>query len=132
MTSLPASFQANACRRLPPALALLALVVLAGCTAGTGAGGTSTGGRPVATTTVDLPKSYRFAPAAIEVEAGATVTWTNHDNFTHNVTLADGGDVLMMAPGQSVRHTFTTPGLYPYVCSLHPKDMKGSVLVTGS
>jgi plastocyanin len=37
-----------------------------------------------------------------------------------------------MAPGESVSHTFTTPGLYPYVCSLHPKDMKGSVLVTGS
>jgi plastocyanin len=37
-----------------------------------------------------------------------------------------------MAPGESVSHTFTTPGLYPYVCSLHPNDMKGSVLVTGS
>ena len=40
---------------------------------------------PVATTTVDMPKSYRFAPQAITVEAGSTVTWTNSDNFTHSV-----------------------------------------------
>ena len=32
---------------------------------------------------VDLPKSYKFAPAAITVTAGTTVTWTNDDNFTH-------------------------------------------------
>jgi plastocyanin len=84
---------------------------------------------PVATTTVDLPPSYRFAPAAITVPAGATVTWTNNDNFTHNVAL-EGSEPLPMAPGQGVSHTFETPGTYPYVCSLHPKDMKGTVLVT--
>jgi plastocyanin len=37
-----------------------------------------------------------------------------------------------MAPGQSVEHTFASPGSYPYVCSLHPTDMTGSVLVTGA
>jgi len=84
---------------------------------------------PVATTTVDLPTSYRFAPEAITVTTGATVTWTNHDNFTHNVAL-EGVAPLTMAPGELASHTFATPGLYPYVCSLHPKDMTGSVLVT--
>jgi plastocyanin len=116
---------AGAGRPLLPALAVLALVLTA---CGSGAGSSQS---PVATTTVDLPKSYRFAPAAITVQAGATVTWTNHDNFTHNVRL-EGAAPLTMAPGESVSHTFTTPGLYPYVCSLHPNDMKGSVLVTGS
>jgi plastocyanin len=110
---------------LLPALAVLALV-LAACGAGASADQS-----PVATTSVDLPKSYRFAPAAIVVEAGSTVTWTNHDNFTHNVTF-EGSAPLTMAPGESVSDTLATPGLYAYVCSLHPKDMKGSVLVTGS
>src|SRR5688572_33417198 len=45
---------------------------------------------PVATTQVDLPRSYKFAPEDIVVSAGATVTWTNNDNFTHSVRLLDG------------------------------------------
>jgi plastocyanin len=121
------SFHAASARRplLRPALAVLALTVLAACGGG---GGSSQS--PVATTTVDLPTSYRFAPSAITVPAGSTVTWANHDNFTHNVSL-EGFDPLTMAPGESATHAFATPGLYLYVCSLHPKDMKGSVLVAG-
>lgn len=126
MTSLRLSLAASAGRSLLPVLAVLALVLVAACGGGTGAGQS-----PVATTTVDLPKSYRFAPAAITVPAGSTVTWTNHDDFTHNVSL-EGADPLAMAPGESVSHTFATPDLYPYVCLLHPKDMKGSVHVTGT
>ena len=105
---------------------VLVSVALAACGSGAEAGDEAT---PVATTTVDLPTSYRFAPEAITVTAGATVSWMNHDNFTHNVAL-EGADPLTMAPGESATRTFTTPGLYLYVCSLHPKDMKGSVLVT--
>jgi len=125
MSRIRTLLAAGAGRPLLPALAVLALV-LAACGAGASAGQS-----PVATTSVDLPKSYSFAPAAIVVEAGSTVTWTNHDNFTHNVTL-EGSAPLAMTPGESVSHTFTAPGLHPYVCSLHPNDMKGSVLVTGS
>lgn len=108
------------------ALVLFVAVTVAACGGGASADGEAT---PVATTSVDLPTSYRFAPAAITVTAGATVTWTNHDNFTHNVAL-EGAEPLTMAPGESATHTFTTPGRYPYVCSLHPRDMTGSVLVT--
>jgi plastocyanin len=108
-------------------VALFAVVVLAGC-----AGGAATASGAASTSTVDLPKSYKFVPSAITVIAGTTVTWTNHDDFTHNVTLPDGTAPLTLSPGSSVTHTFPTPGLYPYMCSLHPKDMKGSVLVTGS
>lgn len=125
MTWLRSFLAAGAGRRLLPALSVVALVLVAAC-----GGGAAASQRPTVTTTVDLPKSYRFAPAAITVPAGATVTWTNHDNFTHNVSL-EGADLVAMAPGESVTHMFATPGLYSYVCSLHPKDMKGSVLVTG-
>jgi plastocyanin len=105
-------------------LALLAVAVaLAGC----GGGGASPSG-PVSTTTVDLPKSYAFVPAAIVVENGATVTWNNRDDFTHNVTF-EGDEPLMMAPGEAASRTFTSPGLYPYTCTLHPTEMTGSVTV---
>lgn len=88
---------------------------------------------PVATDTVNLPPSYRFEPAAITVPDGTTVTWTNSDNFTHNVRLLDdGGEVLALPPGASVSFTFTSPGEHRYDCSLHPSDMTGVVVVSES
>jgi plastocyanin len=102
------------------------VLVLAGC-----AGGGDQGADPVATDRVDLPPSYRFEPEAITVPDGTTVTWTNSDNFTHNVRLLDdGGDVLQLAPGESVSFTFTGPGEHRYDCSFHPNDMTGVVVVT--
>jgi plastocyanin len=105
-------------------LALLAAAIaLAGC----GGGGASSSG-PVETTSVDLPKSYKFVPPAIAVENGATVTWNNRDDFTHNVTF-EGDDPLTMAPGETASRDFATPGVYPYTCTLHPTEMTGSVTV---
>ncbi len=60
------------------------------------------------------------------------MTWTNNDNFTHNVDLADDAAApLAMSPGESVSREFPTPGTFAYVCSLHPTDMTATVLVTG-
>ena len=88
---------------------------------------------PVATNQIDLPPSYKFEPAAITVPDGTTVTWTNNDNFTHNVRLLDdGGEVLDLPPGESVSFTFTGPGEHRYDCSFHPQDMTGVVVVSGS
>lgn len=86
---------------------------------------------PVATNQVDLPPSYRFEPAVITVPEGTTVTWTNHDNFTHSIRLLDdGGDVLDLPPEQSVSFTFSGPGEHRYDCSFHPNDMSGVVVVS--
>ena len=95
-----------------------------------GAGGPAA---PLATDKVDLPASYKFAPAAITVPAGTTVTWTNDDHFTHSVQFLDGGlptDPHVMSPGQTATFAFATPGTYTYQCHLHPQNMKGTVVVT--
>ena len=105
--------------------AVVALIAI-GC-AGSGSEADAS---PVATTTVDLPKSYKFAPAAISVTTGDTVTWTNNDNFTHSVRI-EGGEPLVMKPGESVTHTFEAAGTFKYDCSFHPRDMQGSVVVGG-
>lgn len=107
---------------------------LAACSASgsAGAGGT-TGDAAVETSVVDLPPSYRFVPEAISVAAGSTVTWTNHDNFTHSVQFLNSElptDPLLMQPGASTTFTFDTPGTYRYQCHLHPQDMRGTVTVT--
>jgi plastocyanin len=120
---MSALLRASAGYPLRSALAILIALLLAAC------GQAAAPAVPVATNEVDLPRSYRFAPEDITVPVGTEVTWTNSDNFTHSVRLLSGGDVQMMKPGESVSLTFSTPGLFRYDCSLHPKDMQGSVLV---
>ena len=105
------------------ALLLTALAALAaGC-------GGDEDAEPVATTEVQMAKSYRFEPKAISVTAGDTVTWTNDDNFTHTVQV-DGQEDHEVDRGDSVSITFDEPGSYHYVCTLHRRDMDGTVTVT--
>jgi plastocyanin len=87
-------------------------------------------GEPVATTSVDLPKSYRFEPAVIAVSVGDTVTWTNADDFPHNVHLLDGSDRTVDLPiGESGSITFEDLGTIYYECSIHPQQMRGKLIV---
>ncbi len=106
---------------LPAAVVLSASLLAAGC----GGSGSSA---PVATTEVEMVKSYRFDPKVIEVKAGDTVTWTNEDNSTHTVEV-DGREDHEVDQGESVEITFDKPGTYDYVCTLHSQDMDGTVIV---
>jgi plastocyanin len=103
--------------------------VLAAAFAVLGAGcGASADAAPVATTQVTMAKSYRFDPKTIEVDAGATVTWTNDDNFTHTVHV-DGMEDHKVEPGDRVSISFPSAGTFHYVCTLHRRDMEGEVIV---
>ena len=97
---------------------------------GCASGGTASGAGPVKTTTVNLPPSYQFVPAIIQVDAGATVTWTNNDNFTHSVLVLGSNDVHNMKPGEKAAITFDKAGEYDYVCTFHTQNMKGKVIVS--
>ncbi len=115
-----------AARSLVVLVLLSAVVVSTGCASQEGAGQT-----PVETTAVTMPPSYKFDPPAISVSAGATVVWTNRDNFTHSVQLLSGASWSSepVRPGETTAYTFTKPGEYRYQCSFHPQDMKGRVVV---
>jgi plastocyanin len=104
-----------------PAVAAAA-VFAAGC------GGSGESSEAVATTDVQMAKSYRFDPKVIEIDAGDTVTWTNDDNFTHTVQV-DNQEDHEVEQGESVSIKFDRPGTYHYVCTLHSKDMDGEVIV---
>jgi len=110
-------------RRAFAQVAGLALAVLAGC----GENDAASSG-PVQTTEVAMAKSYRFDPTTIEVDAGATVTWRNDDNFTHTVQV-DGQEDHRVGRGETVSIRFAEPGTYHYVCTLHSNDMDGEVIV---
>jgi len=79
-----------------------------------------------------MPKSYKFSPEVVEVKAGTTVTWTNHDDFPHNVTLLTGPDKTSkdVGIGDSVDMAFAEAGTVYYHCSFHPQQMRGKVIVT--
>jgi len=74
---------------------------------------------------------YGFHPATLTVTAGDTVTWTNSDQAPHDVTTTSAPVAIhgsTMNKGQSWSYTFTKPGTYAYICSIHP-DMKATVIV---
>jgi plastocyanin len=120
---MPLLLRASAGYPLRPALAILFALLLAACSQ------PAAPAAPVATNQVDLPRSYRFAPEDITVQVGTTVTWTNNDNFTHTVKV-DGEEDHKVGRGDSVSIKFDKPGSYHYVCTLHSKDMDGTVVVT--
>jgi plastocyanin len=110
------------------ALALAAALVLAGC------GGGSDGGAeaaPVTGVTQVAAKDNRFSPAAIQVPAGTTVTWTFEDGLIPHDVKADSFSSGEPRRDGSFTHTFDQPGAYPYRCTLHD-GMTGRVVVTGS
>ena len=108
-------------------LVAVACLTLVGCSSAVGAASSAA---PTRTNQVDLPTSYKFVPANIQVSPGTTVTWTNHDNFTHTVQVEGQSDVHTLRPGESTQITFSTPGTFNYVCTLHTQNMKGTVVVS--
>lgn len=75
-------------------------------------------------------QNFVFSPASVTVPAGTTVTWTNLDTAPHQVA-SDTQAFSSIALGQGGKYsfTFTTPGTYPYHCSIHT-FMKGTITVT--
>lgn len=118
-----------------------AVLVLAACSqnGSSGDGGSPSGSAPfeldaapVRTTEVTAVKSYRFEPQVIQVAAGSEVTWSNEDDFPHNVHFLTGRDDTYDLPiGERATVRFDEPGEYYYECSIHPQQMRGEVIVSG-
>lgn len=86
---------------------------------------------PVTGTAVAI-ENFAFSPATLKVKAGTTVTWTNQDSDAHTVTSAGSGGPLhsaALATHATYRYTFTKPGTYAYLCTIHP-FMTATVEVT--
>lgn len=113
--------------RLRPLLAilLLALALLPAAPAGAGGGchgPFQDGPGPVVETKMNC-----FMSTVTRVEVGDTVEWRNMDGTQHNVH-SSAGFFGELPPKQAFAHTFNEPGVYPYVCTLHP-GMVGAVVV---
>jgi len=86
---------------------------------------------PAKTVTVDISK-LGFVPAAVTVQTGDTVSWTNKDTANHQVVCATCTFTsLVLTPGQTFTYTFTKVGKFTTVDPLN-KNKKGTVTVTAA
>ncbi|HYL05141.1 MAG TPA: cupredoxin domain-containing protein [Thermoanaerobaculia bacterium] len=73
--------------------------------------------------------NFSFAPAAVTVAVGTTVTWVNRDDIPHTVVSTDKVfKSKTLDTDDKFSFVFAKAGRYPYFCSLHPK-MTGEVVV---
>jgi plastocyanin len=82
-------------------------------------------------TVTALSGPNRFSPAAVTINQGEMVTWTNGSGL-HNVQFDDGSFEQPATPSSSawtVQRTFNTPGTFTYLCEQHGSSMSGSVTV---
>ena len=72
---------------------------------------------------------FKFAPEAIQVDAGTKVTFTNSDDAKHTATADDSSfDTGDLEKGDTASVTFSKAGEFTYYCRYHP-FMKATVEV---
>lgn len=114
-------------RRVLIALGVLTALMAVPIAATAGGGGGCREFTSGSTTSVTIQYSC-FNPVVTEIEVGDQVRWVNGDGYMHDVySIAfEASPILQAGDTHSVR--FVEPGVYPYVCSLHP-GMMGTVVV---
>ena len=108
-------------RRLTLLRALLATLFLAG--AATVLPALPAPAAHAATSHQVVMSGYAFSPRSLTITAGDTVTWINEDQAPHDVKTTSGPESIhspMLSKGGTWSHTFTAPGTYGYVCTVHP------------
>lgn len=74
-------------------------------------------------------ENFEFDPPALTVKAGTEVRWKNYDDIPHSVAdPAVGFNSTALDIGEAYERTFATPGIFDYICGLHPR-MRGTIVV---
>jgi plastocyanin len=116
------------------AVALLAVAaLLAGCGSSKKKSSSTSPSTPPAASggTAVSMKNIAFAPKSLTVKVGQTVTWTNDDTVTHNVTATSGATFKSsnFGGGGTFSWKADKAGTVKYVCTIHP-GMDGTLTVT--
>jgi plastocyanin len=116
-------------------------VVAEGTSASAGPGGGSAGGgSPGPGTIVSIATDNRFNPQNIVANANepTTLSLENrgvqiHNLRVQNVTGTNGQPIqTRLLPGgqsETIQFTIAQPGSYPYICDVHPTEMRGTLTV---
>jgi plastocyanin len=74
-------------------------------------------------------KNFDFTPMDVTVAPGTAVVWKNLDGEPHTIVSADGSfRSPALDQDDTFRMTFSKPGAYRYICSIHPK-MRATITV---
>ena len=78
-----------------------------------------------------IVKDDVFAPLAVTVKKGTTVTWKWRGKHKHNVAVAKGPATFRSKPRKSGSYSkkLTKPGTYMLLCTIHAPDMKMTLIV---
>jgi plastocyanin len=116
------------------ALACLAVVALSGAAA---ASAQAPPPKPARVTVND----FYFGPEQVTIKKGASVNWvwSATNSYPHDVHLKSGPSGLKQKGEYSTKttavtnahfkDTFTTPGTYHFICTIHPTQMHLTVVV---
>lgn len=84
---------------------------------------------------------FSFSPTTLTMRANTTVIWYQEGPSSHTVTSGTDNRATgvthadkkfssgTLKPGSNFSFTFTTPGVYYYFCSIHPKQMSALIVV---
>jgi plastocyanin len=74
-----------------------------------------------------------FAPVEIVIPRGTEITWLNKDDEEHSIKNSLPESFLFesgrIAPEGSYSFSFTQRGTFEYLCTLHPQEKKGIIIV---
>jgi plastocyanin len=93
-------------------------------------GDDDTGTNPPEGHVVSANQSNKFAPNTLEIGVGETVTWV-FGPISHDVQFSqlEGAPAnIGISVNSNVSRTFTTAGVFPYLCTLH-SGMTGTIRV---
>jgi hypothetical protein len=62
-----------------------------------------------------------FHPADISINRGEALTFTNQDEFIHQIFVAGLFDSDERSPGENLTENFTQSGTFEVHCHIHPK-----------
>ena len=82
--------------------------------------------QPLAGANVSI-KNFKFSPDPLRINAGDSVTWTNHDTAQHNAVDAGEFETDLLEKNESDTVKIGQPGTYNYTCTVHP-DMKAELI----
>jgi plastocyanin len=110
---------------------LAAAAIAAGC--GGGGYGDQTASKPAATkpaaVKVVAMTGSTFAPSAIDVKVGETVSFVNKDEIAHTATAEGTFDSKILDAGATFDFKAEKAGTISYVCLFHP-GMTGTINVS--
>jgi plastocyanin len=70
---------------------------------------------------VIVQKGRRFNPPEVTINRGDTITFTNSDEFIHQMYSQEVFDSDEKSPGETLKQPFTRTGTFEVRCHIHPK-----------